>query len=98
MDTKLKKQTGVFLNPSSIAVIGATDRVPSWGAIMMKSLQSRKYPGQIYPVNRSAEKIAGLKAYVDIHSIPDTVDLAIMAVPGESALKTVRDCGENIVG
>jgi acyl-CoA synthetase (NDP forming) len=38
----------VFFNPNSVAVIGATDRPGSWGSIIMESLDSSHYSGQIY--------------------------------------------------
>ncbi len=70
-----------FLQPESVAVIGATERPGSWGAGIMESLLDSKYPGRIFPVNRHAESVYGLPAYPDVTSIPDSVDLAILIIP-----------------
>jgi predicted CoA-binding protein len=52
----------VFLNPKSVAVIGATERPGSWGSFIMGGLLSRNFAGAVYPVNRRAEKIFGIPA------------------------------------
>ncbi|MBW1888126.1 MAG: CoA-binding protein [Deltaproteobacteria bacterium] len=97
MDDKKRKQIEAFLNPGSVAVIGASDRIGSWGSIIMESLQRWKFPGRLYPVNHNADTVSGMKAYPNIKAIPEKVDLAILAVPAESIPETIRDCGEKDV-
>jgi len=83
-----------FLQPESVAVIGATERPGSWGAGIMESLLDSKYPGRIFPVNRHAESVFGLPAYPDVTSIPERVELAILIIPENSVEETIRACGE----
>jgi acyl-CoA synthetase (NDP forming) len=82
-----------FLQPESVAVIGATERPGSWGAGIMESLMDSKYPGRIFPVNRHAESVYGLRAYPQVTSIPDFVDLAILIIPEDSVEEAIRVCG-----
>ena len=89
MDAKL----AAFLNPQSVAVIGASERPDAWGSFVMRSMLSVNFPGKIYPVNRQAETVYGIRAYHDLADIPDPVDLAIVAVPDRYVEDTIRLCG-----
>jgi acyl-CoA synthetase (NDP forming) len=83
----------VFLEPQSVAVIGASERPGSWGSFIMEGLLSSRYPGKIYPVSRHASTVYGLRAYPDIGSIPDPVELAVLTIPEGSVEQAVQDCG-----
>ena len=88
------EQLNVFLNPKSVAVIGATERPGSWGSFIMEGLLSRPYPGRIYPVNRQAASIFGLRAYKSIDDISESPELAIFTIPEVSVEDTIRKCGQ----
>jgi acetyltransferase len=94
---KLTSDLNVFLNPSSVAVIGASERPASWGSFIMEGLLSVKYSGKIFPVNPNAERVFGLRAYPDIRRIKDPVDLAVMAVPQKSAEDILAACAQKAV-
>ena len=83
----------VFLNPISVAVIGATERPGAWGSFIMRGLLSVRYPGKIYPVNRQADTVFGVPACADIEALNGPVDLAILAIPEESVEEAVQACG-----
>jgi acetate---CoA ligase (ADP-forming) len=82
----------VFIEPKSIAVIGASERPGSWGSFIMRNLLIWKYPGKIYPVNRRSTLVFGLPSFPDMKSIPGTVDLAVLAIPEDAVEVTVQDC------
>jgi acyl-CoA synthetase (NDP forming) len=73
----------IFLNPESVAVVGATERPGAWGSFIMGGLRSLNYPGKIYPVNRQADQVFGLKSYKDLRDVEGPVDLAVLAIPEE---------------
>ena len=83
-----------FLEPESVAVIGATERTGSWGSVTMEGLLGSKYPGRIYPVNRHAKSVYGIPAFPDVSSIPHCPELAILTIPEDSVEGVVRVCGE----
>jgi acyl-CoA synthetase (NDP forming) len=89
-----KSDLDVFLNPGSVAVIGATERPGSWGSFIMQGLLSRKYSGKIYPVNSNAHQVYGIAAYRDVEEIEEPIDLAIITIPEHSIEKAIRDCGQ----
>lgn len=87
----------VFLNPRSVAVIGATERPGSWGSFIMGGLLSRNFAGAIYPVNRRAEKIYGIPAVKNVNEIQGPVDLAVFAIPEQYVEEEIRACGQKHV-
>lgn len=87
----------VFLQPRSVAVIGATERPGSWGSFIMEGLLSLPYPGKIYPVNHHSSTVYGIRAYPDVKSISDSVELAVLTIPEASVERVVQDCCEKSV-
>jgi acyl-CoA synthetase (NDP forming) len=83
---------GLLFNPNSIALIGASNNIGKWGAIIFLNIVLGGYPGRLYPVNPKEEKILGHKAYGRITQIPDPVDLAIIAIPAHLTREALQDC------
>lgn len=94
---RTKSELDVFLNPGSVAVIGATERPGSWGSFIMQGLLSRGYSGKIYPVNRHANRINNIPAYRNIKDIEGPVDLAILTIPEHEVEEAIVDCGRKHV-
>ncbi|MFH1488077.1 MAG: CoA-binding protein [Pseudomonadota bacterium] len=91
---KFTSDLNVFLNPKSVAVIGASERPGSWGGFIMEGLLSVQYPGKIYPVNHQAERVFDLPCYRDIRQIKEPVDLAVIAIPQQDLAETIAACGK----
>jgi acyl-CoA synthetase (NDP forming) len=91
---KVNRELEVFLNPKSVAVIGATERPGSWGSFIMQGLLSNSYGGKIYPVNQHAKQIYGIPAFRDVKEIMEPIDLAVLTIPEESIEKRIEACGE----
>ena len=58
-----------FFNPDSVAIVGASEKKGKVGAEILANMIEAGYKGKIFPVNRKAETINGLKCYPDIESI-----------------------------
>ncbi len=91
---KVNCELEVFLNPKSVAVIGATERPGSWGSFIMQGLLSKAYGGKIYPINQHAKQIYGIPAFRSVKEIPEPIDLAVLTIPEGSIEKTIEACGE----
>ena len=89
-----KEDVDPFINPSSVAVIGASQRPGSWGSFIMEGLLSMGFPGRIYPVNKHQETVYGIEAVGDVRDIPGDVDLAVLAIPAELIEDVIKACGE----
>lgn len=79
--------------PTSIAVVGATDREGSVGRTILNNLIEGGFEGGgIFPVNPHRESLLGLKAYPDISSIPSNVDLAVVITPAPTVPGIIEEC------
>ena len=81
-----------FLNARSVAVIGASRRSDTIGAVLVRNLVLGDYAGRIYVVNPAADSVAGMPAYPSVGDIPGEVEVAIVAVPAEAVQDVVLDC------
>ena len=82
----------VFMQPGSVAVVGASERPGSIGAALIGNVRRCGFHGAIYPVHPSAAEIEGLRAYPTVGAIGQPVDLAVIAVPAPQVETVVQDC------
>ncbi len=82
-----------LFRPKSIAVIGASDKPSRIGYQVIRSLQSGKFPGIIFPVNPRLKTVLGLSAYPSIDVIPGEIDLAIIVLRKERVLDAIDASG-----
>ncbi len=83
--------TQSFLNPRSVAIVGASSNPQKTGARVQRFLVSHGYKGKIYPVNPNREEIFGLKCYPKLTKIHKQIDHVFIAVDGNKIIDTVRD-------
>lgn len=83
-----------FFEPSSITIIGASRTPGSLGKLFFDNVIQFGYSGKVYPVNPKADEIEGIKCYPDIPSLPEGIDLAVILVRKELALKALEQCGQ----
>ncbi len=78
--------------PKTVAVIGASDTPGSVGRTLLWNLIGNPFGGTVYPVNPKHHSVLGIKAYSNIHDVPDSVDLAIIATPARTVPAIVEEC------
>jgi acyl-CoA synthetase (NDP forming) len=83
-----------LLSPNSVALVGASDDVMRIGGRPLRYLRESGFAGAIYPVNPKRETVQGLKAYASVTALPETPDVAILAVPAAGTVEAVRECAE----
>ena len=72
-----------FFEPGTVAVVGASSRPGSIGGLIFRNLLTGGFTGAAYPVNRSGEPVAGVRAYTSLEAIADPIDLCVICLPGE---------------
>ncbi|MFC5821720.1 bifunctional acetate--CoA ligase family protein/GNAT family N-acetyltransferase [Nonomuraea harbinensis] len=77
------------LSPRSVAVIGASRNERAVGHRVLRNLIDGGFPGPVHPVNPEAAEVAGLACHA---TVPDGVDLAVVAVPARQVLEVAGDC------
>jgi acetyl coenzyme A synthetase (ADP forming)-like protein len=80
-----------FFAPISVAVVGASPRRGSIGGELFRNIIDADFAGTVYPVNRTAASVAGVRAYGTVREVPEPVDLVVICVPGERVLDAARD-------
>jgi acetyl coenzyme A synthetase (ADP forming)-like protein len=80
-----------FFAPASVAVIGASRRRGSIGGELFRNVLAADFEGAVYPVNRTGEPVAGVRAATSMAELPETVELAVICVPGAQVQSAAAD-------
>ncbi len=78
--------------PKNIAVIGATETQGTVGRTVLWNLISNPFGGAVFPVNPKRSSILGVKAYPNISSVPEPVDLVVITTPAASVPGLIKEC------
>ena len=70
-----------LLQPSSVALIGASERAGSLGCVVLRNLKGGGFKGPVWAVNDKHERIDGEPAWHDIAALPHAPDLAVICTP-----------------
>ena len=83
-----------LFEPQSVALIGATPRPGSVGAVVLRNLRRAGFAGELMLVNPHHPTIDGLPVHSSIASLPRAPDLAVIATPAETAPSLIGELGE----
>lgn len=70
-----------LFKPNSVALIGASDRAGSMGAVLLRNLRDAHFAGAISLVNPKYGSLNGERCYRDIGELPSAPDLAVICTP-----------------
>jgi len=82
-----------FLEPRSIAVIGATEGA-GYGGRMIDNLLNGGFRGKVFPVNPRRSEVKGLPCYPSVLQVEGEVDLAVIVIPARAVLDALQQCKE----
>ena len=80
-----------FLQPTSVAVVGASERLTSSGGAVLRNLIASNFPGRITPVNPRGGDILGLSAATSLSELDPPADLAVVVVRPDLILDVVDE-------
>ncbi len=83
-----------ILKPKRIAVIGASRDTNSIGNIIFRNIISNGYTGTVYPINPNSESINGVKAYKSLKDLPESIDLAVIAIPAKNVIDAANKAAD----
>ena len=81
-----------FLNPSSVALVGATER-SLWSAILVNNFRNCGYAGHVHLVHPRNAEAFGQPCFPTLEAIPGEVDHAYVMTGTGAALGVIDDCG-----
>ena len=82
-----------LFNPTSIVLVGATDK-SSWSRAFYSNLVDSKFPGPVQLVNPRGGEVHGQKAYTSVGELPEPADLAIVMVPTGAVLGMMEEIAD----
>lgn len=83
-----------IFKPSTVAVIGASEREGSVGRSVFWNLLSTPFGGTVYPVNSQRQSILGVRAYKRVADLPERPELAVITTPAPSVPAIIGECVE----
>lgn len=82
-----------LFEPASVAIIGASTRAGSIGAVPIDNMLAAGYRGALFAVNPKQTSIKGVPCFPGIDKVPQRVDLAVIATPPETVPQLITECG-----
>ena len=89
-DARFAGLTPLFA-PRSVAVLGASSDPTRISGRPLAYMKAQGFQGGLYPINPNRAEVQGLKAYPSIADLPETPDVAIVAIAAEIAEKSISE-------
>jgi acetyltransferase len=84
-----------LLAPTSVALVGASDKPATLGRIVLENLLEGGFKGDLYPVNPKHRRVLGKRCYASLPAIDKSVELVLIGVPC-AAVPGVLDDGARV--
>lgn len=81
------------LAPRSVALIGASDRPGSLGALVLSNIIAGGFGGAVYPVNPKYTALRGLACVGRVADLPVAPDLCVIATPAHTIPGLIAEIG-----
>jgi len=81
-----------FMEPESVAILGASSRPGSISALVVENLLKFGYQGPVYLVNPRGEELFGLKFHAHLLDIQGPVDLVVIYLPPAAMVEAMEAC------
>ena len=99
-DQLLRRRADIsrLLRPRSVAIVGASATPGALGASLLGNLERNGFGGQIHLINPKRSEIHGRPCLSSVLELPESVDVAVLAIPQPMVLETVRMLAVRRVG
>ncbi|MFD0669218.1 bifunctional acetate--CoA ligase family protein/GNAT family N-acetyltransferase [Ramlibacter sp. MAHUQ-53] len=82
-----------LFQPRAVAVIGASDRPGSVGAVVLRNVLQGGFAGPVWPVNARHDRVGGVRAWRDVDDLPGVPDLAVICTPAPTVPGLIAQLG-----
>jgi acetate---CoA ligase (ADP-forming) len=82
-----------LLNPSSIAVVGASDRPETYSSETLRNLQRLGFEGEVWGVNPRRSSAHGVPCFPTLGDLPGVPDAVVIAIPAAGVPAVVEEAG-----
>ena len=80
-----------FMEPKSVAIIGISRKSGPGSYNLMENMINYGYTCKIFPINPKAKDILGVKAYPSVKDVDQEIDLAIISLPRDLVVDSVKE-------
>ena len=81
-----------LIAPDSICIVGASPEPGRVGGRPLDLLGALGYTGRVFGVNPKYQTVQGFPCFPDLESLPETPELAVIAVGADQVLPQLRRC------
>jgi acetate---CoA ligase (ADP-forming) len=81
-----------LLAPRSVAIVGASSDPGRIGGRPVRYYRQARFAGRLYPINPNRDEVQGYRAYPTIDSVPEPIDLAVIAIPAAQVAASIEQC------
>ena len=82
-----------LLAPSSVALVGATEREGALGRLVWQNLAAGGLRGALTPVNPKHPQVFGQRCYARLRDLPKAPDLAVLVTPAQTIPTLLEEAG-----
>ncbi len=82
-----------LLTPSSVAVVGATDRFGAYGAQAIENLRTVGFTGEVWGINPRRDEVMGVPCVPSVAELPVAVDALVVAIPAAGVPEVIEQAG-----
>jgi acyl-CoA synthetase (NDP forming)/RimJ/RimL family protein N-acetyltransferase len=80
-----------LLRPKTVAVVGASRDPDAVGSMIFRAILRGNFAGTVFPVNRQAVAVHGVRAWGAVRELPEPPDLVVIAVPSAGVLEVAEE-------
>ncbi|HEY7319075.1 MAG TPA: acetate--CoA ligase family protein [Candidatus Binatia bacterium] len=82
-----------FFEPQTVAIIGASTNPQKTSGRVLHNLVRAGFPGKLFPINPTADQIAGVKCFASVLDLPEVPDVALSMVDASLVPSVLEQCG-----
>src|SRR5829696_8025874 len=79
--------------PSSIAIVGASERLGTIGYTLTETLARLQFSGPIWPINPKHSELYGVWCYASVTDLPGVPDMVVFSIKGDAAVGQLDHLG-----
>jgi acyl-CoA synthetase (NDP forming) len=83
-----------LLDPSSVALIGASDDASKTTARPLRFMIEQGFKGRSYPINPRRKTVLGIRSFPSLAALPEVPEFVFILTGTATVIDTVRQCGE----
>ncbi len=83
-----------LLDPKSIAVVGATERIGSYADTVLRNLAFSGFGGTVWGVNPNRDEVHGRPCFPSLLDLPEPADAVVVAIPAALVPASIAEAVE----